>query len=259
MNKSEVDAFIRWVLGGLLVLTAVYFFPWGDITWGKIVMKSEGVVTVSGYAESSEKNQIAEFSAGVNALGNTKELAVNEVNTKMTALINAVKAFGIAEADIQTQQINVYQMQEREQIELQTMPPIDGGGKVKLGQWSASNSISITLRDVEKASRLTDILNNSGANNVYGPNFQLDTSKKTDDKLVEAAVADAKTKAELMARASGARLGRVVSIVEGGQSMPIYPMMTLKAETARDISVPAPVEVGSTKVSKTVTVVWSLK
>ena len=124
MNKSELDAFIRWVLGGLLVLTAVYFFPWGDITWGKIVMKSEGVVTVSGYAESSEKNQIAEFSAGVNALGNTKELAVNEVNTKMTALINAVKAFGIAEADIQTQQINVYQMQEREQIDLQTMPPL---------------------------------------------------------------------------------------------------------------------------------------
>lgn len=257
MNKSELDAFIKWVLGGLLVLTALYFFPWGDITWGKIVMKNEGVVTVSGYAESNEKNQIAEFSAGVTAINDKKEVAVNEVNTKMTSLINAVKAFGVAEADIETQQVNVYQMQEPVERVGLMMPAIDGG-KVKLGQWSASNSILITLREVEKAGKLTDILNNSGANNVYGPNFRLDTSKKAGDELLGLAVADAKIKAEQMAAASGAKLGRVVSIVEGGQSS-VYPVM-MRAELAKtDISVPAPVEVGSTKISKTVTVVWSLR
>ncbi len=256
MNKSQMDTFIGWFLGGVLVLSALYFFPWGDITWGKIVMKNEGMVTVSGYAESDEKNQIAQFSAGVSAIADKKDVAVNEVNTKMSALIKAIKAFGVAEADIQTQQVNAYQMQEREP-QSGIMMPDYGGGKVKLGQWNASNTISITLRNVDKASQLTDILNNSGANNVYGPNFQLDTSKKAGDELIGKAVADAKVKAEMMASVSGAKLGRVVSIVEGGQSSSIYPMMSFaKADVA---SVPAPMEPGTSKVSKSVTVVWSLR
>ncbi|OGD72526.1 hypothetical protein A3K29_00020 [Candidatus Collierbacteria bacterium RIFOXYB2_FULL_46_14] len=255
MNKSELDAFIRWILGGLMVLGALYFFPWGDITWGRVIMKSEAVVTVTGYAESDEKNQIAMFSASVNAINDKKELAVNEVNTKMAAIIKAVKELGVAEGDIETQQINTYQMQERAEIMIYPPQP----GKVVMGQWSANNSIGITLRDVAKAGQLTDLLNASGATNVYGPNFQLDTSIKADDKLMGLAVADARKKAEAMAAASGAKLGRVVSINESGQSSPVYPMM-YRAEAAKaDVSVPAPVEIGTTKISKTVTVVWSLR
>jgi len=255
MNKSELDAFIRWILGGLMVLGALYFFPWGDITWGRVIMKSEAVVTVTGYAESDEKNQIAEFSAGLNAINDNKETAINEVNTKMAALIKAVKASGVADADIQTEQVNVYQMQER--VETTIYPPQPG--KVVMGQWSASNSTGITLRDVSKAGQLTDLLNASEATNIYGPNFQLDTSKQADDKLIGLAVADARKKAEVMAAASGAKLGRVISINESGQASSVYPLM-YRAESAKsDLSVPAPVEIGTTKISKTVTVVWSLR
>ncbi len=239
-----------------MLLGALYFFPWGDITWGKIVMKNEGVVTVSGYAESDQKNQIARFSAGVNSISDEKDVAVNEVSSKMAALIKAVKGFGIDSADIQTQQLNVYQMQERETRPEMMMPSYIDDGRVKLGQWSASNSIEIILRDVDKASGLADILNASGANNVYGPNFQLDTSKKAGDELLGQAVADAKVKAETMAAASGAKLGRVVSIVESGQSSP-YPMMSFAKSDMESVS--APVEPGTSKVSKSVTVVWSLR
>ena len=233
-----------------MILGALYFFPWGDITWGKVVLKEEGVVTVTGYAESDEKNQIAIFSAGVQAFNDDKDTAVNEVNQKMTEIIKLVKGLGVEENDIKTQQINVYQMQESEAI----YPP----RKVTMGQWSASNTIEITLRDVDKAGELTDLLNGSGATNVYGPSFQLDVSQKADDKLLGLAVADARVKAETMARASGARLGRVISIIES--SSPNYPMM-LRAEAAKfdTASVPAPVEPGTSTISKTVTVVWSLR
>lgn len=245
--------FLKSVLGGAVLLGILYYFPWKDITWGRILLGNEGVVTVTGYAESTEKNQIAVFSAGVTAINDVKELAVNEVNLKMTEIVKGVKGLGIDAADVKTQQINVYQMQEN------LTPPMVGGGRVKLGQWNASNSIEITLRNVEKAGQLADLLSASGATNVYGPNFRLDTSKKAEDSLIEAAVADAKLKAELMARASGARLGRVVSVVEGGQSPNIYPLM-MRAESVKiDSGVPAPVEVGTTKISKTVTVVWSLR
>ncbi|KKT40889.1 MAG: Outer membrane protein, 28 kDa [Candidatus Collierbacteria bacterium GW2011_GWA2_44_13] len=254
MTKEELDRFIKWVLGGLMVLGALYFFPWGDITWGKIVMKNEAMVTVSGYAESDEKNQIAMFSAGVQAFNDDKEMAVNEVNKKMTEIIKLVKGLGVKDDDIKTQQINTYQTQE--QGETLIYPPRPG--KVVMGQWSANNTIEITLREVEKAGQLADLLNASGATNVYGPNFQLDTSVKADDKLMGLAVADARKKAEAMAAASGAKLGRVISINESG-SGPIYPMMYAAEAAKSALSVPAPVEIGTTKISKTVTVVWSLR
>lgn len=253
MSKSDLDVFIKWILGGLMILGALYFFPWGDITWGRVIMKNEAVVTVTGYAESDEKNQIAIFSAGVNAINDNKETAVNEVNAKMTAVVKAVKGLGVDTADIETQQINTYQMQERAETLIYPPQP----GKVVMGQWSASNSIGVTLRDVEKAGQLTDLLNASGATNIYGPNFQLDTSKQADGKLMGLAVADARKKAEVMAAASGAKLGRVVSIVESGA--PNYPVMFGAEMTKTDIAVPAPIEVGTSTVSKTVTVVWSLK
>lgn len=259
MEKNGTGIFFKGIFGCALFLGVLYYFPWKNITWGRVLLGNEGVITVSGYAESEEKNQIANFSAGVNAINDNKDAAVNEVNQKMTVLIKAVKAMGVEDADIKTQQVSVYQMQENVPIQPDG-PVMMGGNRVRLGQWNASNTISITLRNVEKAGELTDILNNSGANNVYGPSFQLDTSKKAEDKLTEAAVADARLKAVLMARASGSQLGRVVSIVEGGQSPNIYPLM-MRAESAKimDIGTPAPVQVGTTKISKTVTVVWSLR
>jgi len=244
-------------LGLAILVGVVYFFPWKNISWGKITIAPERTVTVTGYAESKVTNQIANFSAGVSAFNDKKEVAVNEINTKMTAIIAEVKALGVGDADIQTSQVNVYQMQESVVSSGRMMPAIDTG-KVKLGQWSASNSIEIVLRNVDKASELTDILNKSGATNVYGPNFSLDTSSKASDLLIGAAIENSKVKANVIATSGGAKLGKMISVNEGYSSPNVYPMM---AKTMMDssVSVPAPVEIGSTNVSKTVTVVWGLE
>jgi len=233
----------------VVVLVVVYLFPWKDISWGKITLAPERTVTVMGSAELSVTNQIAHFSAGINAFNDNKELAVNEINTKMTEVIKAVKELGVEDADIRSTQ-NVYQMQEN------VDPSLVGRGAVKLGQWNANNSIDITLRDVEKAGALTDILNKSGATNVYGPDFSLDTSTKSADKLIGAAIEDSKVKAEAIATAGGSKLGKMISVNEGSSSVNPYPMMS---KVALDSAVPAPVEIGSTKVVKTVTVVWGLE
>lgn len=237
-------------LGGAIVILAIlYFFPWRNITWGSIIMSPERMVTVSGYAESKEKNQIANYSAGVNSVKDSKDEAVKEVNDKIKAITQAVKDFGVDSSDIQTQSMSVYQRQESYYD--------NGVQKSKPGQWDVNNTISITLRDVEKAASLADLLTKSGATNVYGPNFQLDTSKKAEDTLIADAVADAKIKAEAMAKASGTSLNRVVSVTEGGSSNVIYPMYA-KADGMGGGG-GSSVEPGSSSISKTVTVVWSLK
>ncbi len=227
----------------------VYFFPWRNITWGKVVMEPGRMITVTGTAQSKEKNQIARFSAGVNAVNDNRDAAIKEVNTKIAAITQAVKDFGIDSSDIITQSMSVNQNQESfydQEKQRQSQRP---------GQWNVSNTIEVTLRDVNRASALADILSKSGATNVWGPNFQLDTTTKAADKLTEDAIADARVKAEVMAKASGASLGKVISVTEGYQSSGIYPMMMREAGGGGG----AALESGTTTVSKSVTVVWSLE
>ncbi len=240
---------LAWMVFGVgSLLAVIYFFPWKDITWGRLVMGPERTVTVTGYAESKEKNQIANYNAGVNAVKDSKDEAVKEVNDKIKAITEAVKDFGVDPSDIQTQSMSVYQRQESYYD--------NGVQKSKPGQWDVNNTITVTLRDVNRASAMADLLTKSGATNVYGPNFQLDTSKKAEDSLMTEAIADAKIKAEAMAKASGTGLDKVISVSEGstgGVSYPLYAM------DGRGGGGGASVEPGSTKISKTVTVVWSLK
>ena len=240
---------LAWMVFGVgFLLMVIYFFPWKDVSWGKMIMEPVRTVTVTGYAESKEKNQIANYSAGVNAVKDSKDEAVKEVNDKIKAITEAVKDFGVDPSDIQTQSMSVYQRQESYYD--------NGVQKSKPGQWDVNNTITVTLRNVNRASAMADLLTKSGATNVYGPNFQLDTSKKAEDSLMTEAIADAKIKAEAMAVASGTGLDKVISVSEGsagGVSYPLYAM------DGRGGGGGVAVEPGSTKISKTVTVVWSLK
>lgn len=245
---NDIQKISWFVLGTAFLLVTAYFFPWKDIQWGRVVMEPVRTLTVTGFAESKEKNQIAKFSAGMNAVNGDRDAAVKEVNTKIEAITKAVKEFGIKDEDIMTQSMSIYQMQD--------MVYEDGRQRQKPGQWSVSNNIEVTLRDIDRANTLADLLSKSGATNVWGPNFQLDRSNKSADALTEAAVADAKTKAEAMAKASGATLGRVVSINEGVNSGGIvYPMMMKYGMGGGE---GAFLEPGTSNVSKTVTVIWEL-
>jgi uncharacterized protein YggE len=238
-------AFIKLGMGivGIAgLLAAIYFIPW------QLSLRQPRSVTVTGTAKSQKNNEIATFTAGVNSVNDDKSKAVAEVNEKVTALVQSVKQFGIADKDIKTQNLNIYQTQEQYYEE--------GTQKQRLGQWNVGNSIEITLRDVAKAQELTDLLSKSGANNVYGPNFSLDDSQDASSELTAQAVANAREKAEGMAKASGARLGKVVTIADGG-AITDSPMYAMKAEGMGGGG--SPVEAGSTTVTKTVTVTFELR
>src|SRR3989344_8474314 len=221
---------VWWVL---ILFLGIFVFPWRFIDWGSLMLTNERTITVTGTSEQQTKNQIAMFTAGVTSVKDKKEDAVSEVNAKMEEMVTALKNFGIATPDIKTQNASIYQMQETYYE--------DGRQKNRPGQWSVSNNVEIVLRDVDKASALSDLLAKSGANNVYGPTFSLDQTTGFEEKIVAAA--------------SGACLGEVVNVVEGYNS-PIYPAYALGG---RGGGGGAAVEPGSSTVSKTVTVTFRLE
>lgn len=235
-------------LFAILAFGGVFLLPWQKITWGNMQITPGNTITVTGESQIQTKNQIAYFTAGVNATNDTKDAAVSEVNQKMDVVLASVKEFGIKDADIQTQTMSVYQQQD-------TYYDTDGKQKTRPGQWQVANSVQLTLREVDRASALTDLLTQSGATNIYGPNFSLDSTKDLDEKLLQEAIDDAKKKAEIMAKASGRKVGKILSINEGLSSGGIIPY----AKEATAGGGGASIQPGSTTTSKTVSLVFELK
>lgn len=237
------------IVGAVIVFAAAYFLPWKNINWGKVTWEQGNTVTVTGEARTQQKNQIASFTAGVNSVNDKKETAVGEVNTKIEALIKAVKEFGVSQADIKTQNLSVYQNEE--------MYWDNGVQKSRKGQWRVDNSVEIILRNVDNANKLVDLLTSSGATNVYGPNFQMDDTNKIETGLFDEAIKNAREKAEAVAKSSGRKLGKVVTVTEGSSTSGIFPMYS--SAKAVDGMGGASAETGSTTVTKSVTVVFELK
>lgn len=246
MKRHPIKKIIVFKLALVAIfLVGVFTIPWRLINWGKIEILPASTITVSGEAHLEEKSQIATFTAGVTAINDDKETAVSEVNQTIDEIINAVKAFGIAEEDIQTRNLSVNQTQEAF-IE-------DERRKVELGQWRANNTIEITLRDVDKASALADLLSESGATNVHGPNFSLDDTQDSEVVLLEEAIDNAREKADTIAKSSGRKLGKIVTVSEGSQqSSGIF-------KSLPEVGGGTPIEPGTETVYKTVTVTFELR
>lgn len=233
--------------GVALLLAGVFFIPWQKVDWGKIQLQPTQTITVIGQAKSQVKTQIATFTAGVNAVNDDKNTAINEVNQKIQTIIDAVKTFGISSDDIKTQNLNVYQSEERYYEE--------GSKKSRPGQWRVSNSIRITLRQIDRASELADLLSRSGATNVSGPELRVDETQPADKPLLEEAIRNAREKAEIMANTSGRQLGKIISLTEGTTTVPIYRGF----EGLGFGGGGAPVEPGTSTIRKTVTIVFELE
>ena len=237
------SSFLGWIL---LALVAVFIIPWERITWGSLRLAPSTTVTVTGEAKSEQADQIASFTAGVTAINDDKQKAVNEVNQKVESLIKSIKDFGIPDSDIKTQNLSIYQQEE----------PVTVGGRQRSapGQWRVSNDVYIVVRQVDQTGAFADLLSASGATNVYGPNFTVDNTAAAEIALNDLAMKNAQAKAESIAKASGKKLGTVLSVSEAGAVNPM-PMF------ARDMGGGGgmPIEPGSSTVYKSLTVTFELK
>lgn len=232
-----------------IALALVFILPWRMVSWGKIEFVPSETITVSGEANRDVKTQVATFTAGVSSVNDDKDAAVREVNQTVDQLIQAVKTFGIAQSDIKTQNLNIYQMEEQYYEE--------GRQKTRKGQWRVGNDIEITLRNVDQASDLANLLSQSGATNVWGPNFSLDDTAEAEAGLLTEAIDNARKKAEIIATGSSRRLGKILTVSEG-MSQQNGPFLGAMMD-GRGGGGGAAIEPGSGRVTQSVTVTFELK
>ncbi len=237
----------------LFALGIFVLFGWVSqsfgVNWGKLELAPTATVSVTGQADGQQLNQIARFYAEVSANNENKEIATEEVNEAMSELLAQLEAFGIPEEDITTEFVGVY---ENQGAELAIYPP----RAVEEG-WRATNSISVVLRDIDRASELATLLTESGATNVSGPNFSVDDTTDLDQQLLGQAMADAREKAELLLSGTNQKIIRVISVSEGGSYNPM-PYYRETMAMGGDQAVNVPVEPGSQTIYKSLNVVFEI-
>jgi uncharacterized protein YggE len=145
----------------------------------------------------------------------------------MAAVTAALLESGIAQKDIQTSRFSIQPV----------YAPQEPRTEPKLAGYSVSNQVSVTIRQIGKVGEILDRLVTAGATDAGNIAFLVSDPSKALDQAREAAIADARRKAEVYARASGLRLGRVEWITEDTGSAPPVPTRVLAA--------PAPVPIAS--------------
>ena len=177
----------------------------------------------------------AQFNLGVETSGPTASAALAANSLRMRRVLAALFAAGVAKRDVQTQDVSVSRAYPDE------------------NRYSASNSVSVTIRELARAGAILDAASNAGANNVYGPTLTRSNQDELQAKARRAAVDKARAKARVLADAAGVRLGSVTAITESGsEPAPVYEAVL----TARVPS--APIEPGKQQVQAAVRVTFAI-
>lgn len=200
-------------------------------------------ISVTGEATVSVPPDQAQIDGGVTSDAKTAREASDANNAAMGKVLLALKGAGIDEKDYQTSRLS---------LQPQYAPNRSGSSPV-VG-YRASNRVTVRLRDVNKVAGIIDVLVGAGANELGGINFVVSQASKLLDDIRDKAVADARRKAEIYAKAAGVTLGEPLSISEEGAATPV-----LRGKMMAPMAAGAAVAQGEETLSVTVSVSWAIK
>ncbi len=207
-------------------------------------------ITVVGEGKVTIKPDTARANIGVEVIKPTVKEASAENKTVIASVLDALKAQGIAEKDIQTSGFSIYAERYNQ----------DGSGPSDQIRYHVSNNVMVVIRNLDKVGDVLDAAIEAGANNIYGVDFSLSDPTKLESDTRAKAIADAKAKAEDLAKLTGVTVGNVVSISEviGGNGGGAYQSNFSKAATGMGGGGATPVNPGELELSMQLQVVYSI-
>jgi uncharacterized protein len=208
----------------------------------------ERTVSVEATATVKVPNDSAAVGLGVTLERGSRGAALDAVSKKLNKVIAAVQGFpGVGQGDVVTGRVSVDR--------------VNRGPKPR---YRASEGITVTLHQPDKAGELVNAAVAAGATGVRGPSYFVGDKEAALSSALAAAFAKAKAKATTLATQAGATLGQALSINEGGGAE-IVPFEDRAAaapkteESAGAEETPPPTKPGKSTVTATVGVVFALQ
>lgn len=216
-----------WLL--VLVIVVAVFFAAKAIKELKAIgfvgkeLSPSATIMVSGEGEILTKPDIASFSFTVEK----ESLNVAEAQSGSAKIVNDIlvelKKLGVADKDVKTLGYNIYPRYEYISggISYEYYPP--NGGKRQLAGYVVSQTIEVKVRKIADAGKIISSIGEMGATNLSGLSFSVDKEEEFTAEARKEAIADAQSKAKVLAKDLGVTLVRVTSFSESGNYPgPIY-------------------------------------
>ena len=227
-----------WLVGAALAL------PGALPVAGQTVASAPGPPTVSavGEGEASGAPDVAYVSVGVQTQGSTAADATGENSRLMAAVLSALRARGVASADLQTSGLSV-------------TPQFNRDRPNEVVGYQATNNVTVTVNQIDGAGELLDTALTAGANRIGGLRFGIRDVAALRDQALAQAAASARARADAIAASLGLRVVGVSSATEEAVNVP-QPRAAMAMTPAPAAAPPPPVETGELHVTARVRVVF---
>ncbi|MGD0707598.1 MAG: SIMPL domain-containing protein [Anaerolineaceae bacterium] len=205
-------------------------------------------ITVTGTGEVYVTPDVAYIDIGVQNTAATVTDALKQNTAQAQAIRAALTVLKVDDKDIQTSNFSV-----------NPQPQYAPDGTLKSTQYSANNTVSVTVRDLSSLGQILDAVVNSGANTINSISFDLLNKDDAYAQARQKAVDDARSQADALAKAAGVQLGDVqtINVYSINPVVPSYEGKGGGAMSAANSSVP--IATGQMLVSVQVNIVWELK
>jgi uncharacterized protein len=234
MNGSRIIS--KFILLGLVLLAASSLALASDVNVSKLIVQGEG--------KASAAPDMATIVLGVETRNASASAAAAENAELMNTTINALRAAGIKDKDIQTSRYSLTTEPQEKPKE---------GEKPKAPEFIATNQVTIRLNNTADVGKVLDAAVLAGSNSIQELSFDLKNPKPQEDKALALAIEDAGRKAEVAAKAAGVKLGRVLELTEGYG----YVAPAAKSAVFADGAI-TPIQPGEMVVTSSVTITYEI-
>lgn len=231
-------------------------------------------VMTNGVASAEVVPDIAIISLGVDTERPKAADAARDNARAVQAIVGEIKAQGIEAKDIRTLSVTLSPVYDEVEVKIpnangdvakRTSGPTGAAvvsllpdrviTRKTLRGYKAHNSLSVRIKDIEKAGVLAGQLLDKGANSFEGIAFDYSQKEAKYNALPGDAVRDALRKASSYANGLGLKLGRVLEIVAQPGD---YYSAGIAGNSVKRAATPVPIEPGSEVVQADVRVTWEL-
>jgi len=201
----------------LLLCTAICAPAWAD---DSVYYAKTGQLEVRAQAIRTVTPDTVDISIGATAEKASEKEALSEVNEIIAKVIDSLKELDVPENQIRTSQLNI------------TPRYTSFGSSRRIAGYTASVSLTVTLKDFDMINTVIDTSVAHGANNIGGMRFSFSEEGLVYRQALTDAITVARQKAETMAAAAGVELGMLLYLRESGYNTYAYSNSYMAMEMA---------------------------
>lgn len=169
--------------------------------------KSDSTVEVSSIGKITVIPDMAELTFGIDTEDTDVEYAQEKNSRETEKVIEKLKDLGVDERSIKTSGYDIYSQYD-----------YDDDGESRVSGYTVSTMLTVSDIKVEDAGHIISQCVKAGINSMNGISYSCSGYDEAYKEALAKAVKAASEKAEVLAEASGKKLGDVVTIVEGYQN-----------------------------------------